>query len=174
MDKNELSKELAYLLRHDKDAFDKGFIDECGWIAVGTLPPCFTKELLDDIVKTDNKGRYEFNEDKTKIRARQGHSIPVDVGLKEVTPPDVLYHGTSDRFLDSIMFYGLKKGSRLYVHLSKDVETAKNVGKRHGGGLVVLKIDTKGMHEAGEKFYISNNGVWLTDYVNPKWISKVL
>lgn len=174
MNKTEFSKELAFLLRHDKDALDKGFIDEKGWRIIGTLPPCFTHDLLEDIVKNDNKGRYEFNDDKTKIRARQGHSIPVDVELKETTPPDFLYHGTSDRFISSIMYYGIKKGGRLYVHLSKDIDTAKKVGTRHGGNLVVLKIDTREMYKNGEKFYLSNNGVWLTDYVNPKYIVETL
>jgi putative RNA 2'-phosphotransferase len=127
--------------------------------------------LLDDIVKTNNKQRYEYNEDETLIRARQGHSIKVDVNLSESTPPDILYHGTATRFLDSILEKGIVKGNRLYVHLSKDEETATTVGARHGKPYV-LKIDAKKMYEDGIKFYLSNNNVWLTDFVDAKYIIK--
>ena len=96
-------KQLALMLRHDKDAFAKGKIDNNGWRDVAEIMTFgFTQELLDEIVLTNNKKRFEYNSDKTKLRARQGHSIPVDVGLKETTPPDILYHGTATRFVDSI------------------------------------------------------------------------
>lgn len=164
-------KHLAFLLRHDQDAFDKGLIDNNGWRNVSELikNEGYSKELLDEIVETNNKQRYEYNSDKSKIRARQGHSINVDVNLTEAIPPSVLYHGTSTKALESIYKQGIVKGDRLYVHLSKDEETALKVGSRHGTPYV-LKIDTEQMIKDGLKFYISNNGVWLTEYVNSKYI----
>ena len=164
-------KHLAFLLRHDQDAFDKGLIDNNGWRNVSELikNEGYSKELLDEIVEANNKQRYEYNSDKSKIRARQGHSINVDVNLTEAIPPSVLYHGTSTKALESIYKQGIVKGKRLYVHLSKDEETALKVGSRHGTPYV-LKIDTEQMIKDGLKFYISNNGVWLTEYVNSKYI----
>ncbi len=166
-------KHLAFLLRHDKESFDGGLIDKNGWRKVSELVKShgYTKSMLDDIVNTNEKKRYEFNSDKSKIRARQGHSIPVDVELKEVVPPDILYHGTSTRFLESIFKDGIVKGNRLYVHLSSDEETATKIGSRHGKPYV-LKINLKKMYEDGYKFYKSNNGVWLTDNVPSKYIEK--
>lgn len=168
-----MGKQLSFLLRHDSEAFSNGLIDKHGWRKVSELVKDhkYTKDLLDDIVKTNNKQRYEYNEDETLIRARQGHSINVDVNLSESTPPDILYHGTATRFLDSILEKGIVKGNRLHVHLSKDEETATIVGARHGRPYV-LKIDAKKMHEDGIKFYLSNNNVWLTDFVDVKYIIK--
>lgn len=168
-----MGKQLSFLLRHDSKAFSNGLIDKHGWRKVSELVKDhnYTKDLLDDIVKTNNKQRYEYNEDETLIRARQGHSIKVDVNLSEITPPDILYHGTATRFLDSILEKGIVKGNRLHVHLSKDEETATTVGARHGKPYV-LKIDAKKMHEDGIKFYLSNNNVWLTDFVDVKYIIK--
>lgn len=113
-------KYLSYILRHGKEEFEGGLIDGNGWMSIDDLvsKKGFTKELIDEIVKTNNKSRYEYNEDGTKIRARQGHSIPADVELREVRPPDRLFHGTADRFIDSIFKEGLKPQTRLYVHLS--------------------------------------------------------
>lgn len=167
-------KYLSYILRHGKEEFEGGLIDGNGWMSIDDLvsKKGFTKELIDEIVKTNNKSRYEYNEDGTKIRARQGHSIPVDVELREVRPPDKLFHGTADRFIDSIFKEGLKPQTRLYVHLSYDKETALNVGKRHGNP-VVLVIDAKRMYDDGIKFYVSNNGVWLTKFVDKKYIGIV-
>ena len=168
-----MGKQLSFLLRHDSEAFSNGLIDKHGWRKVSELikDHKYTKDLLDDIVKTNNKQRYEYNEDETLIRARQGHSINVDVNLSESTPPDILYHGTATRFLDSILEKGIVKGNRLHVHLSKDEDTATTVGARHGRPYV-LKIDAKKMHEDGIKFYLSNNNVWLTDFVDVKYIIK--
>ena len=126
-------------------------------------------EMLKEIVRTDEKGRYRMSEDGTLIRANQGHSIPVDVELKETKPPKVLYHGTAERFLPSIMAQGLKSMSRLYVHLSGDYETAVKVGKRHGKP-VVLSVDTERMTRDGAVFYQSENGVWLTGPVESKYL----
>lgn len=161
-------KQLAYLLRHDTEYN----FDEHGWREVSDLIANhgYTQEMLDEIVATNNKQRYEYSEDKTKIRARQGHSVLVDVELKEMTPPDVLYHGTAVQYVDAILRDGIVKGNRLYVHLSQTEETARNVGKRHGEP-VILKVDARKMSEAGIKFYLSNNGVWLTDYVGIEYVS---
>ena len=162
---------LSYLLRHDKAAFKNGNIDDKGWRNVSELIGLgITQSELDEIVESNNKKRFEYNSDKTKIRARQGHSIPVDVGLKESTPPDVLYHGTATRFIDSIKEKGLIRGTRLYVHLSKDKDTAINVGSRHGDPYVIT-VDCKSMVKDGFKFYLSNNDVWLTEYVPVEYLS---
>lgn len=160
-------KRLAFLLRHDKDYQ----FDEHGWREVADLIANhgYTKELLDEIVETNNKKRYEYSEEKSKIRARQGHSANVDVELKLMTPPDILYHGTAETTVSAIMKEGIIKGTRLHVHLSQTEETAVNVGKRHGKP-VVLRINARQMHEDGIVFYISNNGVWLTEYVHPKYL----
>lgn len=167
---NRKSHELAFLLRHDVN----GIFDDSGYRLVSDLIENhgFTIPLLSYIVCTNNKQRYEFNDDKTKIRARQGHSVKVDVGLTETIPPSFLYHGTAVNSLDNILKEGLKPGTRLYVHLSADVETATKVGSRHGEP-VVLKIDTDSMAYDGLIFYLSNNGVWLTDFVAPKYISVI-
>lgn len=164
-------KKLSYLLRHDKSyAFD-----EHGWREVSDLVANhgFTMEELREIVATNNKQRYEFSEDMTRIRARQGHSIQVDVELAEATPPDILYHGTAKEFADTIMEQGILKGKRLYVHLSTTVETATKVGQRHGEP-VVLAIDAKWMSEDGNMFFLSRNGVWLTEFVDAKYITEVV
>jgi len=162
-------KRLAFLLRHDKNYQ----FDEHGWREISDLITNhgYTMDELKEIVETNNKQRYEFSEDMTRIRARQGHSIQVDVELEGKLPPDVLYHGTGEQSLASIQEQGINKGYRLYVHLSETNETAVNVGKRHGKP-VVLVIDAKRMAEDGHKFYLSRNGVWLTDYVDVKYIKK--
>ncbi|MCM1110229.1 MAG: RNA 2'-phosphotransferase [Clostridium sp.] len=171
MDITNKSRKLAYLLRHDREyAFD-----EHGYREVDDLIKChgFTMAMLETIVQENNKKRFEFNENKTKIRARQGHSVEVDVELKEATPPDVLYHGTATKYLDSIQKNGLLKGTRLHVHLSKDIPTAIAVGRRRGEP-VVLSIDAKSMVEDGFKFYLSNNDVWLVDYVPIAYINYLI
>lgn len=160
-------KKLSYLLRHDtKYSFDKN-----GWRNVSDLIKNhnFSMQELEKIVETNDKKRYEFSIDKKKIRARQGHSVNVDVELQEKTPPDILYHGTATKFLDSIFENGINSGNRLYVHLSNDEETAVKVGSRHGIPHV-LKIDANRMFNDGNKFYLSNNNVWLTKFVDKKYI----
>lgn len=162
-------KLLAYLLRHDKSYnFDKH-----GWRDVSDLinNHHYTFDEINEIVDTNNKHRFEFNNDKTKIRARQGHSINVDVELKEQIPPKFLYHGTAKKFLNSINKFGINKGNRLYVHLSKDYNTAIDVGKRHGDP-VVITINAEQMNKDSYKFYLSNNGIWLTEYINTKYFIK--
>ncbi len=172
---DRLSVFISLVLRHQPDAAGIR-LDEHGWANVDELIEGINNtgrkiniDILEEIVRTDNKQRYSFNQDKTLIRANQGHSIPVDVELEEKQPPQYLYHGTADRFLPAIMSEGLKPMSRLYVHLSKDEETAVKVGKRHGKP-VVLKIKAEEMWKDGIKFYRSQNGVWLTKYVDKKYI----
>ena len=171
----EKGKYLSWLLRHDKESYEAGLIDNEGWRRVDELIKNhhYIQELLDEIVETNNKQRYEYNEDKTKIRARQGHSIPVDVGMKEADDitEDMawLYHGTSERFIEDIKKNGLRPQTRQYVHLSPDTETAYNVGKRHGGKTYIIMINAWQMKLDGEKIYISNNGVYNVKYVDPKY-----
>lgn len=174
----KIGKYICLILRHKPEIIGIE-LDKNGWANVDELInglkkkyPDFNREKLEYIVKTDNKQRYSLSDDKSKIRARQGHSIDVDVELKELTPPELLYHGTAERFLESIMKEGLVPKSRLYVHLSKDVDTAEKVGKRHGKP-AVLKIETWKMAEDGFKFYLSENGVWLTKAVPPKYLSLI-
>ena len=172
-------KKLSWLLRHDSESFNKGLIDNYGWRNVEEILKeyHYTQELLDEIVETNNKKRYEYNEDKTKIRARQGHSIPVDVELKEATDINkykpYLYHGTSDKFIEAIQKEGLISKSRLYVHLSPDIETAFNVGKRHGGKTFIITINALQMKLDGKKIYLSNNGVYNIESVEPKYFIKI-
>lgn len=171
---DKLSKFISLVLRHKPDAAGIT-LDEHGWANVDDLLAGVNRsgrkmdmEILEEIVKTDSKQRYRFNQDKTLIRANQGHSVLVDVELKEQEPPEFLYHGTAARFLKSIEAEGLKPMSRLYVHLSNDVGTALTVGKRHGEA-VLLKIYSGDMYKNGEKFYLSENGVWLTKKVDPRY-----
>lgn len=164
-------KQLSFLLRHDTEYR----FDEHGYREVQDLVQNhgFTKDEIVELVETNDKQRYEFNDDKSKIRARQGHSVNVNVDLKETLPPDVLFHGTATRFLESIREKGILKMSRNYVQLSEKIDTAMDVGGRHGNP-VVLGVDTKTMREDGIKFYLSNNNVWLTEFVDSKYIAAIL
>ena len=172
----ETSRYIALILRHKPETIDIK-LDEHGWANVDELikgvnkTHPLTMEMLERIVATDNKQRYSFNEDKSLIRANQGHSISVDVELKEVTPPETLYHGTGEKYVSSIDKLGLIAKSRLYVHLSTNVDTAINVGSRHGKP-VVYTVDTRRMSADGYVFYISQNGVWLTKQVPVEYLQK--
>ena len=175
---DKLSVFISLVLRHNPGAANIT-VDEHGWADVEELLAGVNgagweidRRILEEIVRTDNKQRYSFNEDRTLIRANQGHSIPVDVELKEQEPPEILYHGTADRFLDAIEREGIKPMSRLYVHLSKDADTAFKVGKRHGTP-VVLKIHSGEMYRAGQEFYLSENGVWLTKQVDVMYFERL-
>lgn len=180
MDLNKTSKFLSLILRHKPEVIGIA-LDEHGWANVNELITKindnsdikeFNRAVLEYIEKTDNKQRYSFNEDKTLIRANQGHSIPVDVELTEKIPPGILYHGTGKKYVTSIDAQGLIHKSRLYVHLSSDTATAKAVGMRHGKP-VIYEIDVKGMIEDGYVFYQSANGVWLTKSVPRKYLKKL-
>lgn len=167
----KLSKYLCLLLRHRPDKANLT-MDEYGWVHVDELIRNI-KDLsinnLNTIVKNDTKDRYSFNEDKSKIRCNQGHSVNVDVGLEEKIPPKILYHGTATKYVDSILSEGIKSQTRQYVHLSDNLDTAISVGKRHGTA-IVLEINTEEMLKNNHKFYISKNGVWLTKFIEPKYI----
>jgi putative RNA 2'-phosphotransferase len=162
------SRKLAYLLRHDKE-YD---FDGRGWRTVADLVENhgFTFAELHHIVTSNNKQRFEFSDKMSMIRARQGHSVDVDAELEEKVPPAILYHGTAKKNIESILNNGISPGKRLHVHLSAEKETAIKVGKRHGEP-AVLAIDTKRMCEKGIKFYLSRNGVWLTEYVATEFIN---
>lgn len=170
------SKFLSLILRHKPETIGIS-LDEHGWANVdelisgiaGTRP--MNMEMLEEIVKTDNKQRYSFNEDKTLIRANQGHSIPVDVELPIVIPPEYLWHGTGQKYVDSIDAQGLIPKSRLYVHLSADTDTALKVGQRHGKPAVYRVMSGK-MSADGYIFYRSVNGVWLTKEVPVQYLEK--
>ena len=173
----KISKFIAYILRHNPSAVGME-LDEHGWADVNALIAGVCKtgrflnmQTLEEIVETDNKQRFSFNNDRTKIRANQGHSFEVDVEMKVCPPPDTLYHGTAEKYIESIRKNGILKKSRNYVHLSKDIETAKKVGSRHGK-TVVLKIDTRQMYEDGYIFLLSANGVWQTEHVAFKYVTE--
>lgn len=174
---NEIGKYIALILRHKPEVIGIT-LDEHGWANVDDLVEGirkeydFDKEKLEEIVAEDNKQRYSFNEDKTLIRANQGHSIHVDVELEQKTPPDVLYHGTAVKYEASIDDAGLLPKSRLYVHLSVDIDTATTVGKRHGKP-VIYKVLANDMYNAGYQFFLSANGVWLTKCVPKEYLVKL-
>lgn len=126
-------------------------------------------EVLDEVVRDNDKQRFEFSEDRQRIRARQGHSTEVDLGYQPADPPELLYHGTATRYLDSIMAEGLVKGRRHHVHLSTNRETMLQVGARHGKP-VVLSVAAQQMVAAGHEFFVTGNQVWLTEHVPPEFL----
>jgi putative RNA 2'-phosphotransferase len=174
----EKSKYMSYLLRHKPEDGNieldvQGYTDVLSLLkALGVTP-----SELDEIVDTDSKGRYSYNEDHTRIRANQGHSVDyVHIDFREYTEGHFAYHGTSSKFWDSISWSGLKPQSRQYVHLSKDIETAKNVGLRHVGVkdiLIVYRINISAMRNDGYKIYESDNGVILVNEVPIKYMDRV-
>ena len=176
MSLNETSKYIALILRHKPEAIGIT-LDEHGWANVSELIAGISKThpfdmaMLEQIVREDNKQRYSFNEDKTLIRANQGHSIPVDVELEEIQPPEELYHGTGLKYVASIDEQGLIPKSRLYVHLSADMETAKKIGQRHGKPVIYV-VHSGEMYRDGYLFYRSVNGVWLTKQVPIQFMIK--
>ena len=176
MSLRETSKYISLILRHKPETIGIT-LDEHGWANVDELimginkTHPLTMEELEEIVRTDEKQRYSFNDDKTLIRANQGHSIPVDVELEEVYPPEYLYRGTGEKYVSSIDVQGLIPKSRLYVHLSGDIETAIKVGSRHGKP-VVYRVLAERMAEAGIVFYQSVNSVWLTKTVPVEYLEK--
>ena len=179
MDKNteiKFSKLLSLLLRHKPEEIDLT-LDAEGWADVNELLERLrktgktrSKDDLRQVVANNDKKRFSFNDDETKIRANQGHSLKnVDLRMQPQEPPAVLFHGTAERFLKSIMETGIDKRSRQHVHLSKDKVTAQVVGSRHGEA-IILTIAAKQMYDDGLHFYLSDNSVWLTDFVDVKYI----
>lgn len=172
-----VSKFISLVLRHKPEEANL-VLDKYGYAQVDELVAYLNKKYsgftvtdLDTIVETDDKQRYSYNNDHTKIRAVQGHSFPVDLGLEAQQPPLLLFHGTSTKYLDSIMKRGIISKSRQYVHLSKDVDTAHTVGLRHGAGTVILVVSANQMWGDGYKFFLSDNGVWLVDEVPTKYFT---
>ena len=178
MDLNQVSKYMSLILRHKPEVIGIT-LDEHGWadmykliLGIRKKYPGFGIHELIYIVMSDEKQRYSFSEDGTKVRANQGHSIPVDLELEAKEPPRYLYHGTAKKYVKSIEKGGLKPKSRQYVHLSKDVETAIEVGKRHGEP-VVYSIESDLMYKCDYKFYMSENGVWLTKEVPFRYMDEL-
>jgi putative RNA 2'-phosphotransferase len=172
-------KFLSLVLRHKPETIGLN-LDPQGWADIESLLSGCRKNGLEldrgkllRIVEADDKQRFQLSPNGLKIRACQGHTIPVDLELEPTVPPDRLYHGTTERFLPSILKWGLVKGGRLYVHLSQDIETALNVGSRRGPA-AILKIRSADMHQKGFRFYPSANGVWLTDHVPPQYLRLVI
>ncbi|MDL5056237.1 RNA 2'-phosphotransferase [Geitlerinema calcuttense] len=171
----KISKYLSKHLRHTPERLGLTLAPG-GWVEVETLlSACASHQFpisraeLETVVTTSDKQRFAFNETKTRIRANQGHSVAVDLQLEPRTPPELLYHGTGEKSVPTILQSGLLKMSRHHVHLSENVETAQKVGMRHGKP-VILAIDTVAMQEAGFSFYRSDNGVWLVDEVPPQYL----
>lgn len=174
-ERKHTSKFLSLVLRHQPETIGIE-LDEAGWVDVETLLQAvrakrspLTRAELDEVVATSDKKRFAYSDDGLRIRANQGHSVEVDLGYTPAEPPAELYHGTVDRFLASIRQHGLIKGSRHHVHLSADVETATKVGQRRGQP-VVLVVRSREMHAAAIPFFLSANGVWLTEHVAPQYI----
>jgi len=168
-DVKQKGRKLAHMLRHAPEEYGV-IMQDGGWVPVWEVLNALDLGLdeLKDIVDSDNKGRFAL--DSGKIRANQGHSIDVDLGLVEQRPPLVLYHGTVYKFWKWIKVDGLKKMSRHHVHLSEDLETAIQVASRRSSDNKILEIDANAMYNDGYKFYKSENGVWLTDHVPVQYI----
>ena len=169
-----ISKLLSYVLRHKPESIGLS-LDANGWANIDELiskssKVRMTREDISRVVKNNDKQRFILSDDNEFIRANQGHSIKVDLGLKPISPPDSLFHGTATRFWASIKTEGLQKMNRHHVHLSEDAETAAKVGVRHGK-LQILIVDSGAMAKAGHVFYVSENGVWLTENVPPQFLS---
>lgn len=172
----ETSKFLSYVLRHEPHTIGLQ-LDIEGWGSISALIEGAARhgrsidlKLIEQVVATNGKKRFELSADAMRIRAVQGHSTAsVNRSFEPKQPPDVLFHGTASRFLDSILRDGLKPGSRHYVHLCADEQTARAVGQRYGSP-VVLVVDTHRMHQGGFVFHQAENGVWLTAAVDPQFL----
>ncbi len=169
-----LSRKLSYVLRHDPASVGLT-LDSQGWVRVDALLAALrvARADLDAVVATNDKQRFRVRvapDGTAWIRASQGHSVPIDLGLDPVEPPAELFHGTPRRNLGSIMAEGLRAGQRHHVHLSADVATAQAVGRRRGDE-VVLRVDAARLAATGALFYRSDNGVWLTDHVPPAYLA---
>ena len=173
-----ISKFLSFVLRHEPQSIGLT-LDEAGWARVDELlakanarGKRLDRALLQHVIATNDKQRFALSEDGTRIRANQGHSIDVALGLPAVAPPDLLYHGTATRILDSILATGLDKRNRHHVHLTESINTASAVGQRYGK-LALLVVDARRMAADGHVFHRSDNGVWLTDSVAPQYLSTL-
>ena len=165
-----ISKFMSLILRHNPGRVGI-VLDSEGWVDVDILIKAMNnsgksvdRKLIEEVVDTNDKKRFTFSEDGKQIRANQGHSVDVDLKLEVQAPPEILYHGTATKNLDSIQASGLDKRNRQHVHLSSDKVTATKVGQRHGK-VVILNVRSGEMYRAGHEFFLSKNGVWLTDSV---------
>lgn len=172
-----LSKFLSLVLRHQPQTIGLT-LDAAGWADVEELLTRLThhghpadRALLETLVAQSDKQRFALSPDGQRIRANQGHSVPVELGYTPQTPPELLYHGTATRHLEAIRAEGLVRGSRHHVHLSPDTDTARRVGQRHGRP-AVLTVRAGDMSRAGHAFFVSDNGVWLTDAVPPQFLAE--
>ncbi|HSI83847.1 MAG: RNA 2'-phosphotransferase [Candidatus Methylacidiphilales bacterium] len=172
------SRFMSSVLRHNPDSVGIR-LDANGWVKVEILLEALhrkghnlSEKDLAELVRTNDKQRFAFSEDGERIRASQGHSVPIELGLQPQTPPDTLYHGTIAKFWDGIMQHGLLKMKRTHVHLSPDIATAEKVGARHGKPLI-LSVATGRMHQEGHLFYHSENGVWLVHTVPPQYLTQL-
>jgi putative RNA 2'-phosphotransferase len=177
-ERKQISKRLSYVLRHRPDSVGID-LEDGGWVEVERLLASLaqegepvSREVLAEVVATSDKQRFELSEDGARIRARQGHSAPVDLGYAPAVPPEVLFHGTARHNLESILRTGLNKGRRHHVHLSTNKQTMLQVGQRHGQP-ALLAIAAARMHAAGHAFFLTGNQVWLTDHVPPEYLSMV-
>jgi len=171
--KKQISKFLSLILRHQPEKIGLD-LDENGWASVKDILEKsklrFTFEELVEVVLTNDKQRFALNDNKTKVRANQGHSLKaINLDLKPQTPPPFLYHGTVAKFISDIKLQGLKKMSRQHVHLSSDRDTATKVGSRRGKP-IILSVRASDLQNEGHQFFLSENGVWLTDNVPPQFI----
>lgn len=173
----KLSKFLSLVLRHKPETIGIQ-LDKNGWTDVQLLVQKIQQsgksidlKTLQAVVNNNDKKRFAFNDDHSKIRASQGHSLKIELGYTPQTPPDILYHGTVEKFLESIFQTGLDKRQRHHVHLSSEIATATNVGKRRGNP-VILNINSAQMHADNFLFYLSKNGVWLTEKIPVKYINR--
>lgn len=173
------SKFMSLVLRHNPQAAGIS-LDAHGWAEIDALVRgmnengfAVTSEGIQFVVKNNDKKRFNISQDGTKIRAAQGHSVAVDVELKESEPPEFLYHGTQKTNEKSILSNGINSGRRLHVHLSEDLKTARIVGSRRGKDFVIFEILAKKMFCSGHKFFLSENNVWLADFVPPEYIKYI-
>ncbi len=176
--KTHISKFLSLILRHEPEKIELK-LDEKGWANVAELLEKsakagnkFTFEELAEVVATNDKKRFAFDETGRKIRASQGHSLEIEIEFEEKTPPAIFYHGTAEKNVGAIFANGLNKMSRHHVHLSSEAETARKVGTRHGKP-VIFKVNTAAMLAENFKFYVSANGVWLVEKVPPKFLEVI-
>jgi putative RNA 2'-phosphotransferase len=174
----KISKFLSKHLRHTPERLGLTLAPG-GWVAVEELlAACAAHQFpitlleLEQVVASNDKQRFAFDQTCTKIRANQGHSVEIDLQLEPQTPPDLLYHGTGEKSVVAILQSGLQKMSRHHVHLSKDIETARKVGMRHGRPAILI-VDAAAMHQAGTPFYCSENGVWLVEHVPPEYLQPM-